>query len=63
VLEFYKKILRLRHTNRALVDGSYMPLKESDQNVFSYLRSDKGEVVLVALNMSASPQKVNFDLE
>ncbi len=30
--------------------------------MFSYLRSYKGEVVLVALNMSASPQKVNFEL-
>jgi hypothetical protein len=37
-------------------------LNESDQNVFSYLRSYKGEVVLVALNMSASPQKVNFEV-
>jgi len=62
VLEFYKKVLKLRHTSRALLDGSYTPLHESDQNVFSYLRSYKGEVVLVALNMSASPQKVNFEL-
>jgi hypothetical protein len=37
-------------------------LQESDQNVFSYLRRYQGEVVLVALNMSASPQKVNFEL-
>ena len=58
VLEFYKKVLKLRHTDRALLDGSYTPLNESDQNVFSYLRSYKGEVVLVALNMSASTQKV-----
>src|SRR4029077_9590238 len=62
VLEFYKKVLKLRHTNRALLDGSYTPLNASDRNVFSYLRSYRGEVVLVALNMSASPQKVNFEL-
>jgi glycosidase len=62
VLEFYKKVLKLRHTNRSLLDGSYTPLHESDKNVFSYLRSYKGGVVLVALNMSASPQKVNFEL-
>ena len=62
VLEFYRKVLRLRHTNRALLDGSYTPLNESDQNVFSYLRSYQGVVVLVALNMSASAQKVNFEL-
>jgi alpha-glucosidase len=62
VLEFYKKVLKLRHTNRALLDGSYNTLNDSDQNVFSYLRSYKGETVLVALNMSGSPQKVNFEL-
>jgi alpha-glucosidase len=62
VLEFYKKVLKLRHTNRALLDGSYTALNDSDQNVFSYLRSYKGETVLVALNMSGSPQKVNFEL-
>jgi alpha-glucosidase len=62
VLEFYKKILKLRHTNRALLDGSYTALNAKDQNVFSYLRSYKGETVLVALNMSGSQQKVNFEL-
>jgi glycosidase len=46
VLEFYKKVLKLRHTNRALLDGSYTPLNESDQNVFSYLRSYTGDAVL-----------------
>ena len=33
VLDFYKKVLKLRHTNRALLDGSYVPLNENDQNV------------------------------
>jgi alpha-glucosidase len=62
VLSFYKKVLKLRHTNRALLDGSYMPLNENDQNVLSYLRVYKDQVVLVALNMSGAEQKVNFAL-
>jgi alpha-glucosidase len=61
VLEFYKRILKLRHTNSALLDGKYTPLNENDPNVLSYLRTYKGEAVLIALNMSASTQKVNFD--
>lgn len=61
VLEFYRKVLKLRHTSRALLDGAYAPLNESDQNVLSYLRVYKDEVVLVALNMSGSEQKVNFE--
>ena len=62
VLSFYKAILKLRHTNPSLLDGSYVPLNENDQNVLSYLRAYKDQAVLVALNMSGAPQKVGFDL-
>jgi alpha-glucosidase len=62
VLAFYKKVIKLRHTNRALLDGSYSPMNENDPNVLSYLRSYKGEIVLVALNMSGARQTVSFDL-
>ena len=63
VLEFYKKVLKLRHTNAALLDGSYTAINESDANVLSYLRVYKGEAVVVALNMSGTPQKLNLDLK
>jgi len=62
VLEFYKQVLSLRHTNRALLDGSYTALNENDPNVLSYLRIYKDQAVLVALNMSGETQKVNFEL-
>jgi alpha-glucosidase len=62
VLVFYKKVLRLRHSNKALLDGTYAPLNENDQNVLSYLRAYKDQAVLVALNMSGTEQKVSFDL-
>jgi len=62
VLSFYKKVLKLRHTNKALLDGSYTALNQNDQNVLSYLRVSKDQAVLVALNMSGAQQKVNFDL-
>jgi len=63
VLEFYKRMLKLRHTNRALLDGNYTALNESDPNVLSYLRVYRDQAVLVALNMSGSVQKVNFELK
>jgi alpha-glucosidase len=62
ILNFYKKLLALRHTNEELLDGSYVALNKDDTNVMSYLRSYKGKAVLVALNMSASPQKAAFNL-
>jgi alpha-glucosidase len=62
VLSVYKKVLALRHTNAALLDGSYTALNEEDVNVLSYLRSYKGKAVLVVLNMSDAPRTVKFDL-
>ncbi len=62
VLEFYRKVLALRHTNAVLLDGNYSALNEDDPNVLSYLRSYQGKSVLVALNMSASAQKASFNL-
>ncbi len=62
ILEFYRKVLELRHTNAALLDGSYAALNENDPHVLSYLRTYKDQAVLVALNMSDSVQKVNFHL-
>ena len=62
ILNFYKRIRALRHTNPALIEGAYIPLNQDDPNVLSYLRTYKGKAVLVALNMSNSGQKVTFDL-
>jgi len=62
VLNLYKKVLALRHTNPALLEGDYIALNEDDPNVMSYARSYKNETVIVALNMSAAPQKATFDL-
>ncbi len=61
VLAFYKRVLKLRHANRAFLDGSYVPLNENDQNVLLYLRAYKDQAVLVALNMSGAEQKVSVD--
>jgi alpha-glucosidase len=62
VLQFYKHLLALRHENRALLDGEYIPLNENDPNVLSYLRRYKSEAVLVVLNMAGTEQKASFEL-
>jgi alpha-glucosidase len=62
VLSMYKNVLALRHSKDALLEGTYAALNEADVNVMSYLRSYKGKAVLVALNMSASPQNATFNL-
>jgi alpha-glucosidase len=63
ILNFYRRVLALRHQDAALRDGEYVALNENDPNVLSYLRRYKDEAVLVVLNMSSMPQKVSFDLQ
>ena len=63
LLAMYKNVLKLRHTNPALLNGSYKAINENDANVLSYLRVYKDQGVVVALNMSNAPQKINLELK
>lgn len=63
ILNFYQKLLKLRHTNQALLDGDWIPVNENDPNVLAYVRRYKDQAVLVVLNMSAEPHDVNLDLK
>jgi alpha-glucosidase len=63
VLNFYRTVLKLRKSEAALKYGDFTAVNIDDPNVFSYIRTYKGEAVLVALNMSAQPQTVKFDLK
>jgi alpha-glucosidase len=62
ILQFYKRLLALRHHEPALLEGEYIPLNEDDPNVLAYLRAYKNEAVLVVLNMTTKEQKSSFDL-
>ena len=62
ILNWYQKVISLRRSNPALLDGKYVPLNEDDKNVLAYLRSYKNQNVLVLINMSDSQQKVKLDL-
>jgi len=62
ILNWYKGLLALRHTNSALLDGDYIALNENDPNVLSYLRKSRNGAAIVVINMSAAPQKITFDL-
>jgi alpha-glucosidase len=64
LLNYYKALIRLRKDNSAIRDGEFALVNETDHNVLSYLRrAADGTAVLVALNLSAKPQTVSFNLE
>jgi alpha-glucosidase len=62
ILTFYRQLLALRRLEPALRDGDYTALNRQDPNVLTFIRRHKNEALLVMLNMSASSQKVRFDL-
>jgi alpha-glucosidase len=62
VLNFYKRLLFLRHTEPALLEGDYLALDTTSTSTLSYLRRYKNEAVLVVLNMSGTSQKVDLGL-
>jgi alpha-glucosidase len=63
VLEFYKRLLKLRHSNEALLGGNYRAINQEDESVLSYLRVMGSHAVVVALNMSGEPRKINLELK
>ena len=63
ILSFYRRVLALRHSEAALIEGEYVALNESDPNVLAYLRRAPQETILVALNMSGVSQNVAVDLD
>jgi alpha-glucosidase len=62
ILNYYRQLLSMRHTNSALLEGRYIALNENDPNVLAYARSYREETVLVVLNMSGVAQRVRLDL-
>ncbi len=62
VLQFYKRLLALRHREPALLDGDYVALDQDNLDVLSYLRRYHNQAVLVVLNMSNKEQHVGLDL-
>jgi alpha-glucosidase len=65
ILNFYKKLIRLRRSHPALRDGAYVALNPTDQHVLSWLRKNpgQGESILVVLNMTPNSRKISFDLK
>jgi alpha-glucosidase len=64
ILEFYRKLLALRRTQPALIDGDYESLNNDDANVLSFVRKAPGgeSAVLVALNMSGQDRGESYHL-
>jgi len=61
-LNYFRKLVKLRKNNLALVYGKYILLDKNNPNVYAYLREAEGKKILIALNFSATKAKGNIGL-
>ncbi len=64
ILNYFKKMVRLRKTTPALIYGKYELLDKDNPSVYCYTRTLNGKKILVLLNFKAVTAKANtgFDL-
>ena len=60
VLNFYRGLTALRRGSRALLEGDYQDLAPADPSLLCYLRRSQDEAVLVAVNLSPEPRKLDL---
>ncbi|MCK4314500.1 MAG: alpha-glucosidase C-terminal domain-containing protein, partial [Anaerolineae bacterium] len=61
LLNFYRRLLRVRKQTPALIAGDYRPLHEEAEDYLAFLRSCSEQTCLVVLNMSDQAHTLNFD--
>ena len=64
LLNFYKRMLRLRRNTPALIIGDYTPLNENAEHYLAFLRTSPGDgqACLVILSYSDQTQQTSFEL-
>lgn len=60
---FYKTLLRLRKKNTVLQTGGFKEIANLNNEVFSFIRYDKNQTVLVVINLSDKNQSVKIPLD
>jgi alpha-amylase len=59
---FYRRIIRLRKSNQALIAGGYKTVDNNNDKVFSFLRYVGDKKVLVVVNLSGDEQDAVIDM-
>jgi len=62
LFNFYRRLLRVRKSTPALIEGDYCPQHEESNEYFAFVRTTEtnGQSVLVVLNFSEKSQEINF---
>jgi oligo-1,6-glucosidase len=63
VLNYFRKIVKLRKDNLALVYGKYTLLDKTNPDVYAYTREMDGKKLLILLNFRSIPQAANTGID
>ncbi|MDM0491693.1 alpha-glucosidase [Clostridium perfringens] len=63
VLNFYKKLIKLKKSNEALIYGVYDLILEEDENIFAYTRTLNNENFLIMANLTEENAKYMYEKE
>ena len=63
VLNFYKKLIKLKKSNEALIYGVYDLILEEDENIFAYTRTLNNDKFLIMANLTGENAKYMYEKE
>lgn len=61
ILNFYKKMIKIRKSNECLIYGKYNLILEDDTNIFAYERILNDEKFLIICNLKSEHSKYEYD--
>jgi alpha-glucosidase len=61
MLSFYRRLIRVRKSTPALIEGEYQPIGQRSNDYFAFLRKTAGQTVLVVLNFSEKRIPLKLD--
>jgi glycosidase len=63
LLNYYRRLIKVRKQTPALIEGEYLPLQETSFEYFAFLRQSNEQTVLVVLNFSDQHLELDFSTE
>ena len=61
ILNFYKKMIKIRKEYKTLIYGSYDLILDEDEKIYAYTRTMNNERFIVIVNLSQDEAKYNYD--
>ncbi|MBZ4684233.1 MAG: malL [Fusobacteriales bacterium] len=58
ILHYYKKMIKIRKENLALIYGEHIPFMNDNENIFAYIKKYNDELHIVYLNFSENNQNI-----